>query len=75
MIIVHDEDFKLQHVIYEHPPDYVDLIDDGEQQWVQTHQRLPADQIAIGVHPQYGHRKVYHKDDGYWVDVIAMSDH
>lgn len=73
MIIIHDEKLQPLHVIFHHPEGYEDLIDDEGHRWVQTRDTLPADEIVIAEHPQYGHRKVYHRTHGYWIDVIAMD--
>lgn len=73
MIVVHDENLRLQHVIYEHPPGYEDVIDDEGRRWLQTREAIPVDEIIIGEHPQYGHRHVYHRTHGGWLTVVAMD--
>lgn len=75
MIIVHDENLVVQHVIFEHPPGYEAIIDGQGHRWVKTQAAIGVDQIVIAPHAQTGAREVRHRELGHALPVIATSNH
>ncbi|MFZ1109867.1 MAG: hypothetical protein WAN43_16150 [Rhodomicrobium sp.] len=71
MLIVHDANLKIQHVIYEHPSDYDKVLDKTGARWLRTAKRYALADLALGRHPVTGKRVLTVKAE--IVDLVAAS--
>lgn len=75
MIIVHHpETLAPQHIIYEHPENYHEVVEAQGHAWIYTQTRMSVEQIRLSRHPDTNALQLHRAGPGDALELIEHDD-